>query len=331
MNNEETKKMESDSVIKGLIYTKENYESLVCSTYGFLAQNASASNIDPILRQDMYGLYYCAFAGLIRSGVMCRRSAGDDGFPIIIAIAKGQEYSCPESVLYGIFQDEADDLITPYDDSCNTYAGLMIAHPHVGEVKEQAIAIPTATENAAGTSGKSADYKTEIRKMKMQYDEQLQAARQAEADARQAYETVKKQADNYKRQLDYSNSNFQPLPSYTSDTQDLESQIISLKEQLQEAQNDSANWQQKYSEHTSLLKNQLKQQENQTTELKKKMNNDKKEREKFKYNPDYDRYYSDTLPKIIDSINFSHTDITIRTVCAAVCTCGIILSMLFLI
>lgn len=55
------------------------------------------------------------------------------------------------------------------------------------------------------------------------------------------------------------------------------------------------------------------------------------EHNKYVYDPNYDHYYSDELPQILDSIDFTRTDIGIRAAAVAMCVGGIIISLLFII
>ena len=55
------------------------------------------------------------------------------------------------------------------------------------------------------------------------------------------------------------------------------------------------------------------------------------EKNTYIYDPNYDHYYSDVLPKLIDSIEFTHTDLIINNFCIALSVIGIVLSAIFIL
>ena len=98
---------ESKVVEKGLIYTKKNYEDILERTWSFM----QSKDFNTESRHDIqyiYGIYYDAFAGLLRSGALCSRRTGKDGMPELVVPVGIQEYRCRESIIRALLGEESD-------------------------------------------------------------------------------------------------------------------------------------------------------------------------------------------------------------------------------
>ena len=106
-----------DKIDKGLVYTKAFYETIADSAKA----NLDNPGDDKMLNIMEHGVYYNAIAGMLRSGALCSRVTGEDGFPEIRIVAGTKTYQCREDILRTIFGKEADYIIAPYEDRFESY------------------------------------------------------------------------------------------------------------------------------------------------------------------------------------------------------------------
>lgn len=80
------------------------------------------ANADSHQIAELYGIYYNAFAGAIRSGVMYSKEMDVDGYPKFIIPIGNTMYPCRDVALRDILGDEYENLTKyPYEDNSASY------------------------------------------------------------------------------------------------------------------------------------------------------------------------------------------------------------------
>ena len=102
---------------KNLFYTKSAYESILKEAH----QRIEEKNRKGIKHPNESGLYYEAFIGYIRSGVLHSRETGEDGTPQLQVLIDGSPYRCPEAVVKDLLGTDAEMVIEPYEDNSASY------------------------------------------------------------------------------------------------------------------------------------------------------------------------------------------------------------------
>ena len=62
-----------------------------------------------------------------------------------------------------------------------------------------------------------------------------------------------------------------------------------------------------------------------------KKEKEEKEREKYTYDPNYDHYYSDILPKVVNTLEFSHTDLLVREGCIFISLLASVIALIYVL
>lgn len=160
--------MDRNEMKKGLNYTQTQYEEMADTAKATLE---NLSHEDDRTTSDAYGIYYNSLAGLLRAGVLCSRVTGTDGFPEIRIVSGSKSYQCREDVMRTILGEEADYIISPYEDKFESYLDPVIVYD---------IADPNATETEDGQNKGRQDIKTlkkqhraEIENLKKKYETQI--------------------------------------------------------------------------------------------------------------------------------------------------------------
>ena len=82
---------------------------------------------------------------------------------------------------------------------------------------------------------------------------------------------------------------------------------------------------------TKKLEEQLQKHKTAYKKLKLKSEEEKAEALKYTYDPDYDHYYSEELPALMKSLEFSHSNMLIQMFCAVTACIGIAVAFIFMI
>lgn len=301
---------------KGLDFTKAQYEQLATELKKEL-ETASDKNTKQY--QELYGMYYCAVIGLLRSGVLCSRASGKDGFPEIRVYTNSDTFTCSENVIYSIIgAEEAKDLITPYEDTSNSY---IKDFGYKNMSKTFTPEVPTSSGSSTSKKGSSKQDES-IRK---ELEELKKEKKKSESEATAKYNDL---LSRYNKLRDESSN----LPIVSS--QEEANTVNEFREKFEEASSNAealkkelAEWKAKYSD----AEKSVQEAEKETKRLQNKLNIKEAEAKKYVYDPNYDHYYSDELPAIIESLEFNHMNTIVRSGAIVACGAGIIFSLLMFI
>ena len=314
-----------NSVVKELYFTKENYLSILESVKNEIEkENSGTADADnKKQRSALYGLYYNAFAGLIRSGQLCTRKDGEDAMPVIEIESKGKRYSMSESTLYAIFGQHSETLIHPWKDTSS----------HPGYIK-----------NAGIFGGESGD------------PENIYSSKDMDAAVKLAEEKkdkiLKETEKSYEKELSDSQKENERIGKKLSDTEtklnkavkDIEALKIKNEETIKKAENhekitvknavestkaEMADEIAGLNEKIKELKETSSRTETDYRSYKERTDKELEDRKKYVYDPNYDHYYSEVLPKVVNTLEFSHTDLLVRTGCIIISTLAVVLSLVF--
>ncbi len=312
--------METHRIEKGLVYTREVYEEIAD-----LAKQeiGNLTNEDARIGADEYGIYYNALAGLLRAGVLCSRVTGTDGFPEIRIVSGSKSYQCREDVLRTVLGEEADFIISPYEDKFESYLDPIIQYNIPGQNEEDE---PSGTDKKSKNDIKALkkEHRAEIDKLKKQYEDKIAALK---ADAKKQTVPADSSTPGENKEI-ASVSDVQnvqesgpqninvTMPS--PDNARFQAQIKQLAEEKDKLAKENEKLIKERAEakdKISTLGMQLKQK---TAALE--------EREKYHYDPVYDHYYSDELPALISSLESSKSDLIFKTIAIVGCVAGIAIS-----
>lgn len=125
-----------------------------------------------------------------------------------------------------------------------------------------------------------------------------------------------------------------PIGDNPEKLHETEEKLEAAEAKLREAEDRIAQLEEKNTDLSRMAEKERATYDENASEFKKEIARQKKEideHNKYVYDPNYDHYYSDELPQILDSIDFTRTDIGIRAGAVAMCVGGIIISLLFII
>ena len=289
--------METARIEKGLNYTTSLYEQIADTA---LQHIKNMQNEEDKVVVSEYGIYYNAIAGLLRSGVLCSRVTGTDGMPEIRVVSGSKVHQCRESILRMILGDEADYIISPYEDTFESYVNLTFPKINNPDVEAAEDKSPDSKNNKNEIKALNSQHKAEINKLKQQYEDEIKQLKAAQSASTSVVATTETVSD----------------PEQAKEIMKLQAANDHLKAQLDEFKTNSA-------QHEDELK-QVRQQ------LKLK-NAELEEHNKYVYDPNYDHYYSDELPGIIESLEFTHKDLIAKFIALAGCAAGLVVSALLLL
>ena len=245
-------------ILKELAATKDIYSDMVRISWDMLQDVKTHRSKTDIA--SAYGLYHNSFTGLIRSGILCERYMGPDGFPEILG---EKSYSIRESVLKALLGRECEQIVHPWKDESQSYLDDMEKFP----------------EKYFISNGLKMKDAADEHNLSLELD-----------DARKELEDMDKE---HQAELNGLNSKYSK-------------EIARLKAMVDKGKADFAAYKQSAEDAA-------------------------REKEKYIYDPNYDHYYSDVLPKLIDSIEFTKTDILIRGICIGISIIFVLLCCIFLI
>lgn len=114
--------MDIINISKDLIFSKQIYAEMIQESRNAI-KNARGIKKEK-QTAELYGLFYNAFAGIIRSGILHRKKMGADGFPVITVNVNGKDFDCRENILRNILREEYEYLIHPYEDESESYVTI---------------------------------------------------------------------------------------------------------------------------------------------------------------------------------------------------------------
>jgi hypothetical protein len=309
-----------------IVQTKQFFESLAHDTQEQIVAKMGDEEENPNPQEiiDLYNIFYESCVGLIRSGALCSRDTAFDGFPEITISAGDDTYKCREAVLVSILGQTASEVIKPYQDTFTGYFDMSEAYK-VLPIKEEETVEENVKKKKPEKDSLNAEkeleeqakkYKSMISEMEKKHSNEIAAVKSQ-------YESALEESK--KALMDASSSDNGP------------SQIIGDPQDKIQINADKAEIKNLTDKNNEIM-NELKDKDIALARCQSKIadyENMEKERreddERYEYNPDYDHYYNDDLPAIVKSLEFTHTDIVIKGIAAAVCCFGIFLSCLFII
>ncbi len=302
---------------KELTYTKSMYEELVTELKNELDHSKNKGRA----YQELYGMYYCSLIGLIRAGALCTRVSGKDGFPEIRVYIKSKYFKIREDVIYSIIgADEADEIISPYEDHADTYV------PHIERLVKDT-AEKTEEENVITQSLSSASEKPvkQDASLKKEIESLKKEKKEIESKAKAKYDALD---IKYRKALE-ANKNL-PVVSSAEDAETIskfKDQIEKAAEDAEKLKQDLSEWKKKYHESQDLEKEAIKKAE----KLQEKLDRKEEEARKYIYDPNYDHYYNDELPVIMENLEFNHTGTMVRVGAMIGCFIGVVSCLLMFI
>ncbi len=327
-NTNEVKELEiSDPVVKELDFTKAAYEKLVVDIKEELDNTKKKSGT---AYQELNGMYYCAIIGLIRAGALCSRTSGKDGFPEIRVFIGSKYYKCREDVIYSIIgAEEADELITPFEDDTDNYTKSL---SHISSAKTVAPAAANVTVYTETTPLSKKESKSQETALRKELENLKKEKKEAEEKAASKYNELN---SRYQKAVEASKN----LPVVSS-AEDAEI-INEFKEKLAKSDNvveslkaELIEWKSKYDEvnrECRKANESAEDAEKRAGRLQRKLDEKEEEAKKYVYDPNYDHYYSDELPVIIESLEFNHTGSMVRIGAVVACFVGIAACLLMFI
>ncbi len=292
---------EINIVKKGLTFTKSAYESLVADLW----YEVEHSKVKGSAYHELYGMYYCAVIGLIRAGALCTRVTGKDGFPEIRVEAGSRYYKCREDVIYSLIgAEEANDLITPYSDTADSYVKNLEVKPVV--VKEEVV---ETRSTSGGSSDKTLRKELEALRKEKKAVETAAQAKYDELNAR------------YQKALEANKD----IPVVAS-AEDAEA-VAKYQAEAELLRVELDDWRKRCTE----AENKATESSKKAQKLQNKLNEKEEEAKKYVYDPNYDHYYNDELPVILENLEFNHTGTVIRTITMVACFAGIAFCLLMFI
>ncbi len=288
---------------KGLIYTKTFYEQIADEAKNILE---SMQYEEEKTKVTQYGIFYNAIAGLLRSGVLCSRVTGEDGFPELRIVLGNKAYQCRENIIRTILGDEADYIISPFEDTFESYVGLSF-NDIPKAIPEEPDDAPDNDKQAPVNIKKiKKAHEAELKKLKASYEDQIKELTNA----------MKKQSD---------------VPNVSAPAPEVIEKIVTVDDpepQKRIKELESVNVKlQRQAELAS-------QKELEITNLKKQLRDKDElinEHDKYTYEPDYDPYYNEELPGLIASLKFMHTDLTAKIALIITCVGGLALCALMIL
>ena len=97
---------------------KNDYTEIIKDTAKLLYLAKRSGDADKKLVAQLYGIYYNAFAGALRTGVMYSKEMDVDGYPKYVITLGNTTYPCKDSALRDILGEDYEKLTKyPYSDT----------------------------------------------------------------------------------------------------------------------------------------------------------------------------------------------------------------------
>ena len=125
--------------------TKEMYTSILHDVKQVITEGSEGMSQEQYA--ELFGLYYNAFAGILRTGAVLHKKEMDlDGYARIEIQIGNESYVCKDTAIRDIFQTEYNQIISPYEDNSKSY--VHVYEPKMIEVSNGNIQVKK-TEKAA--------------------------------------------------------------------------------------------------------------------------------------------------------------------------------------
>ena len=311
--------IKSESVVKELYFTKENYLSILQS----VEEKLDSNDISREEKTSLYGIYNNAFAGLIRSGQLCMRKDGDDTMPVIEIEAKGSRYTIRESTLDAVLGQEAESIIHPWKDGSSYNGYIKGAFSKKGNTDPENI-YSSKDLDAAVKLAESKKDKT-MKEMERNYEKDLASA---EKDNARLEKKLSETDAGLKRAL----GTIEELKKRNEETikNAEEHEKEAVRKAIEGIEDNKEELENTKKELEALHKTSEKNKADYASYREKK-EKEEKEREKYTYDPNYDHYYSDILPKVVNTLEFSHTDLLVREGCIFISLLASVIALIYVL
>lgn len=138
---------------------------------------------------------------------------------------------------------------------------------------------------------------------------------------------LQKQNEEYKTKLQSASEEIKKLSSSQPITQD----VAKYRAEAEKYKNELQKEHMESSRTIVALKKQIESVKQEHDKETRSLTGQISDLKKYKYDPNYDHYYSDILPKLVDSIEFTHTDLVVRSILIVISVLGIGASCAFLL
>ena len=221
------------------VMNTKDYTDLIYKTAATI-QGIRGANVDPKQVAELWSIYYNAFAGALRSGVMFSKIMDTDGYPKFQITIADQKFFCRDAALRDILKDDYEKITKfPYQDTSESYVK---AYTLIDDYPDLELEVANSgTPGEPALDPKSAENQAKLKKKIMQAEKRKQEA--------------------------------------------------ILKEKNRQLLKDARG---------------------------------------FDYDPNYDHYYSDRLPEILQELDSSAIDVAAKIVSSVVASAGILLALALL-
>lgn len=343
---EETELIRPEVVYKNIVSTKQTYEDITTSALSEI-KSAKKNHESEETIANLYGIFYNGIIGMIRSGDLCYRKTGIDGFPEIHVVLGDNVFRVNEMVLYHLIGSNASEIIKPCEDTFSSYVdatNINYSFPSIA-VKPSAALVPNVIpqQDPQDKQDKQDKKKFFAVKKKDQADLDDKEIEKIKADYESEIADLKKQIEIIKKDRDEITAK----ASSSSDvnlTGEIQRKLDQAEKSLLDLEKEKNAIADKYSKATSelsKLNDEIKERDSaisnfegtrkEAEKLKKEIEEIEADKMKYEYDPNYDHYYSDELPGIVESLEFTHTNGIFRTFAIVGCCIGIVISCLFFI
>lgn len=289
--------------VKSTSFSKKSYEWLVEQSKE-LIRISKKNKWDKKVVANIYGFFYASMVGVIRSGALCSREAGIDGFPEIHTIIHDVDYYCRENVLYAILGLEADEIIHPYEDTCLSYA----MNPVMQNMEKSSIN-QNNEDSENGNEKKKKYSKDEMDEAQKEIENLKNQLIVSKVKNQKELAILKTELKAVKESKTFLEDQFKNNAS--------EDRFASLQNKLIEATNEVTD----VKLSAEKLKQEKAEKEQDILDLEKMLQT---EREKKKEEPaEYEYYYREILPKLSIALGTHGIGLTVKFILSLVSLCGI--------
>lgn len=225
------------NIVKGTSFTKKDYEYLVQSSMNLIKESKKL-NIEKSVVASLYGVFYSAVAGMIRSGALCSREDGIDGFPELHIMIGEARYHCREFAIQAILGNDAVEIISPYEDLCKSY----IAPPSYQNVETTSVRFEEKTEEdkkeRKNINTSDEDSLKEIEALKKQIEINEDKHQKVISSLKADMANVELEKADIEKQLDLMQQSDLMTAKYKKELEESKNKEIHLEQDLQQAKLD---------------------------------------------------------------------------------------------
>lgn len=153
----------------------KDYTDLICETAKTIQKiKASKADIDPKQMAELWSIYYNAFAGALRSGIMFSKLMDYDGYPKFQITIADKNFVCRDAAMRDILKDDYESITKfPYQDSSESYVKAYTLADDYPDIELESVAEATGEP---ALDPKSAENQAKLKKKIMQAEKRKQEA-----------------------------------------------------------------------------------------------------------------------------------------------------------